>query len=585
MNPRIVIQTLLLFLVCLSPAAAQEGRIAGVALSSGFSMGLPLGIPPGPTNDRMLAVAPEDVAAYLSWSRVARADPQSSNRTEQLIANPEVRYLLDHLATSFRQLITGSTRGDKGAEAIAEIGRKLVETLVTHETAIYLRTVDGPTGGLVCDLGDEANDIKTLVAMIAKMGGDRVTTSTIEGLTVYSVAVDSVASVQLTVGNRYLILAVGDEELASILDRFKGNLTAAWLEQAHKRLAVDRPSSLSYINVDHLARSFGNGRALPAELSAMGLDDIRSMTCVTGFDKDAIVIQTLFQIKEPLQERLQTIGGKLTTSDISSMSPDSTLMAAAKLDPNALMDAVFTVLEEIEEGLSEDVEREFAREFGMQMRRDIVDALGSTIQLYESPREGGRLLTGWTAVIDIRDRAKMLRLNSKLEQTFSDPDAPARIKKRQLGRDTVSYLTFSRRGPGFTPSWSISGNRLIVSAFPQNIYGLLNRSPMPPSKSIVARLQERDSFLFIKIREKDVAQLAYPLVELVAAQLPAEMPNDVAQWIEFDPGALPSLPAITDHLDNATITCNVTDGLEIVRRQTLPPSGASLLAVIGMMSD
>ncbi|NND96535.1 MAG: tetratricopeptide repeat protein, partial [Pirellulaceae bacterium] len=154
-----------------------------------------------------------------------------------------------------------------------------------------------------------------------------------------------------------------------------------------------------------------------------------------------------------------------------------------------------------------------------------------------------------------------------------------------LGRDTVSYLTFSRRGPGFTPSWSISGNRLIVSAFPQNIYGLLNRPPMPPSKAIVARLQERDSFLFIKIREKDVAQLAYPLVELVAAQLPAEMPNDVAQWIEVDPGALPSLPAITDHLDNATITCNVTDGLEIVRHQTLPPSGASLLAVIGMMSD
>lgn len=59
--------------------------------------GLPLGVPPGPEDPLLAKVAPEECLFYMSTSGVAEPDPESSNRTEQLLAEPEVQRLISEL--------------------------------------------------------------------------------------------------------------------------------------------------------------------------------------------------------------------------------------------------------------------------------------------------------------------------------------------------------------------------------------------------------------------------------------------------------------------------------------------------------
>ena len=63
-----------------------------IFFSGGF--GLPLGIPPAPEDELLARVAPEQCLFYTTWAGTAKADPQSPNQTEQLIAEAEIQQLI-----------------------------------------------------------------------------------------------------------------------------------------------------------------------------------------------------------------------------------------------------------------------------------------------------------------------------------------------------------------------------------------------------------------------------------------------------------------------------------------------------------
>ena len=64
-----------------------------VLLLFGGQVGVPLGLPPLPEDAVMASVAPPECLWYFSWSGVGEPDPKSTNQTEQLLAEPEVRDL------------------------------------------------------------------------------------------------------------------------------------------------------------------------------------------------------------------------------------------------------------------------------------------------------------------------------------------------------------------------------------------------------------------------------------------------------------------------------------------------------------
>ena len=570
-------------------ARGSDGRVVGGAVSAGLSMGLPLGIPPAPNNQRMLAIAPKKAGVFVHWSAINESDSSSANRTEQLLRHPEVREFLNYVKLTFQRTVDANTKDDPVAMAASKAILQVIDTVTSHETAAYCRFDNAPFGGMICDLGQAAPNIKALIDGSARMVGDEISISESDGLTVYSIDKAPVPKVSLTVGKRYLIVGVGENEFEQIITRFKSNQIAKWLTDARAKVGAERIANLAYVNAENFDGFFDDKVQAPDELDVLGIDGLKSMVCITSMDDRATVIRTWFDTDQQTQQRLSRLTGVLSKDDVSDISLDSTVMAAFRLNISAIVNELLTSLDKIEPGAAEDIESELRRNMGFDLREDLVAALADHIQIYDSPREGGRLFTGWTGVISIDDEAKLRAIEARLVQMVKGADeAPFSVKTRKILGNVVSYLVFHDDAPGFTPAWCISEGRLIVAAYPQSIYGLLQRPPMPPAEKIVGAIQEQNASIFLQVREKRVAELVYPFIYLATAFMPQEVDEKLRDVIDLDPGMVPSLPAITDHLGESTISIGFSDGIEIVRHQSLPPiglAGVASFAAFGEMFE
>ena len=94
----------------MNAVAAGPSIIALVMLLSGLG-GLPLSTPPLPEDPLMAKLAPDECLAYVSLAGVAQPDHQSTNQTEQLLAEPEVRRMLRQITDSARRALTDPTGG------------------------------------------------------------------------------------------------------------------------------------------------------------------------------------------------------------------------------------------------------------------------------------------------------------------------------------------------------------------------------------------------------------------------------------------------------------------------------------------
>lgn len=65
-----------------------------VIMLFGGGFGLSTGMPPGPENPQMASVAPPECLYYTSWAGTVQPDPDSSNATEQLLAESAVKAFL-----------------------------------------------------------------------------------------------------------------------------------------------------------------------------------------------------------------------------------------------------------------------------------------------------------------------------------------------------------------------------------------------------------------------------------------------------------------------------------------------------------
>ena len=84
--------------------------------SSGF--GLPVGVPPEPVDPVLVQVAPDECLFYAAWAGMADPDPASENRTERLLAEPEVQQLISAVTD---QLGEADDAGQRHAEFVAHV--------------------------------------------------------------------------------------------------------------------------------------------------------------------------------------------------------------------------------------------------------------------------------------------------------------------------------------------------------------------------------------------------------------------------------------------------------------------------------
>jgi len=507
--------------------------------------GLPLGIPPAEEDALMYKVAPEECLFYTTWAGMASPDPNSANQTEQLLAEPEVQQLATELERRIREGVRKAAEKNEGPEAaaLAEEAVGWARTLFTQPAAIFLEDLKinagGPPevrAGALVRVGEEAAKIKAkLVEYQTAFLRDAVTPVEIAGDTWYRIQPPAPGAPSITWGVRfsYFIVGVGDGSAEGIMERARTEMPE-WLSRARGQVPVPRTSTFTYLNLAKIIELAGPFAGPKGEsiIEALGLGNVTALSSVTGLDDEGFVSRVLLGIEGQPGGIFELVSDKpLTPEDLAAIPADSTVALAARLDADAIFEAVLSVAEKIEPTAREQAEQGLAgmqQALGVELRADVLRALGDTWCIYNSPGEGGLVITGLTAVVSLRDAERFAATHEKLlamargmlNQRQRARGGP-KIRQAEFAGQTIYTFDAGEEGIPLAPAWCLTGDELVVAPFPQNVKAFLNRGADHRSLAEVARVaglfgDDGGPVMLTYYDTKALFELFYPMVPMFA---------------------------------------------------------------------
>lgn len=569
-----------------------------VALFGIGGTGLPLGIPPAPEDPLLAKVAPEDCTLYLSWAGMAKPDPASKNHTEQLLAEAEIQKFAAAVEKAIATALAKDARDIEQNKIIATEMPKVVKALLTKPTAIFLGDVGigpgGPTveGGLIVGTGDDTAALMTSIARLEQAAGN---------ISEVEVAGQKWKQPPLPPGapqvlwgfkGKYFILGIGEGAVENIVKRARGE-TPKWLTAVRERNKVDRLSSVTYINAKKLAElpaRIGAPPQVQMVVKALGFANVSHLASVTGLDDKGCVTRSHVAIDGQAEGLFKLVAGKpLTAEDLAPIPQDATLAFAARFDANQAFELIKTVVGSADprgQAAFEQEMEDMKSELGIDLSKDVLQAIGDTWRIYNAPSDGGLLVTGLTAVANVRDRSALVKASSKIEE-FAQKMAETAGQPNEFGRvprhvtvkhfdhngQTIYFVNFVGDDSPVSPAWCVTDKELIVSLFPGHVKNYLNRKSDFKSAAnvpeVAAALKSANPPTVVAYQDtREMAKIAYPVLQVLANVVCGAIQREGA---EIDMSAFPSAGAILPHIQPSITTLAPTkDGLEITTHQTLP---------------
>ncbi|MFH1264706.1 MAG: hypothetical protein ABIK89_03220, partial [Planctomycetota bacterium] len=449
-------------------------------LGMGGGLGLPLGVPPLPDDPVLAQVAPEECLFYTSWAGTAEPDPESPNQTEQLLAEPEVQHLVAEierlLTTGFRK--AALEEGEPEAAAILGDAVRWGKTLLSSPTAVFLSKVemtpDGPdvSGGALVRLGDDALELMETLEKYEQM-------FLRQGVETVEIGDDTWRRIKLAdrappitwgVKDGYFAVGIGEGAIEGRLERAGGD-PPEWLVKIGEQLPVARRSTVSYINLAAIRDLVVplSGRPVVARIvEAVGLGNVNSLAFVTGLDEAGFVSKALVELEGEPQGLLSLAAAEpLAPGDLAPIPRDATIALAVRVDPEEVLATILSAADGIEPGLREELLEAIGRmgeELDFNLRRDLLGPLGDTWCIYNSPGEGGLVITGLTAVIQVEDRRQLAetqaRFLARAREKLGNRGRGPRIDSFQFAGHEV--FVFNARDDDFflAPSWCLTDDAL-----------------------------------------------------------------------------------------------------------------------------
>ena len=565
-----------------------------IIMGFGGGLGLPLGIPPAPEDPLLAAMAPEECLFYTSWAGIAEPDPESSNQTEQLLAEPEVRHLIAEIRQRIKTGLRGTARsGDSEERQIVEDAMRWGEKLLVSPTAVFVSSVTplprpDVRAGAVVKVGQDAAQLKTTLqtyqaAFLSPRGG--LEEVEIDGDTWYRLTFDENAP-KVTWGMKddYLVVGVGEGSVEGILQRARTD-PPAWLTELRSRLPVERLATVSYVNLKTIIGTFvpmAGGLRAAAVVDALGLGNVDSLSSVTGLDAGGFVSRTLVAIDGEPQGVLGLAPERpLLPDDLAPIPSDATIALAARVDADATFEKVLAIVEKIEPRAKEEVSRglgQLEQAFGINLREDVLQSLGDVWCVYNSPGEGGLVITGLTAVVPVKDHRRLLRVHERLLATARsemgrNADRGPRIEQFRFGEEEIYFLNVRGEDFPLAPSWCLTEKELIVATFPQNVKSYLLRGDDHQSIASVTEVSELlqpggGTFKLLYADTRKLFELVYPLAPIFVQMAAGELQRE---GIDLNVSVLPSAKVIGRHLRPTVQSVRRSEaGIELMSRQTMP---------------
>jgi len=558
-------------------------------------LGLPLGIPPAPEDPVMSAVAPPQCLAYVTWAGTAAPDSKSTNRTEQLLAEPEVQKLIGAVLQIAKSAIrTSAEKEQPGQGQVAETTFDLVTGLLTRPAALFLADVvppsgNGPptvTGGMVVNLGDDAEKVwATIVAHLEKAGlnGEKVKIGGAD----WNRLKPAPDAPEFTWGlkGKYLIVGMGSGQVEGILERM-GQEPPKWLTAVRKRLPVERLSMFAFVNVKSIVGKVSEqgGQQAANVVQALGLTNVTALATVGGLDADGYVTKTLVGVKGEAEGVLSILKQKpLTAEDLAPLPKDAIVAAAGRMD----LDTAWQKGLEIASAIAPAETQKFLSQLGMveaqigfKLREDLFQPLGDVWCFSTAPTQGPMPIPRVLAVVKVRDAKRLAATHEKLINLASAAmaNAPAgrpapRINRSQLGGHEVFTLQLPQPGVPVAPSWCLTDKELVFAIMPQAIPAYLAAKDGTGSLAEVPAVADQlrgdcPPFVLVYQNTPELVRAAYPALQMMLMTFSSQLRQ---QGIEINPGMLPSPDAILKHLRPSTTLVGWSKiGLQTSSSQTVP---------------
>lgn len=568
-----------------------------IPLLAGLPIGLPpLGIPPGEINPLLVQVAPEQCLFYSVWAPVETPDPNSANETEKLLAEPEVQRAIQRLETELRERLTelAQREDDRAAGVLAQLAPRLARAALLEGGAAYVEDLilnrNGPPrvkAALMIGLGDSREEIIGLIASLVQTVPQLPEAVMVDGHRFLRL-VPQAPLPEITWGEwqGFLVIGFGADAVQQLVERSKSP-APEWLQTSMASFDVPRRATFSHINLAGVRERILQiaTPAAPAMLTALGLGNVQSLVTVTGLDETGFVSHSRLALDGAPQGMLSLMAGEpLTPGELEGIPADAVYAAAMRLDLGQGLKQIEASLTEIEPRAAEQFRfgiEQFNQALGFNLETDLLDTLGSTWCLYTSPNSGG-LVGGWTASVAVRNPQRLketLGILVRPLRSVVNPD-DLQLRTTKVGEQEISFLSID--GLPYAPAWCVTDSELVIGLFPQavaaHIVGRGERSALVKRPEVAAAFQgERAPVLFSYVDMQAVFDMVYPLLQLAAQSILADMQRDVAANTQIDISLLPPASVIRPHLKTAiSTTTALTSGFQSTKRQSLP--GGSLTA-------
>jgi hypothetical protein len=567
-------------------------------LLMGGQIGVPLGLPPAPEDPVMSRVAPQECLWYFTWSGVATPDPKSTNQTEQLLAEPEVRDFVHGVGKSLAAAIRKGAPPTPQGKLLGAEGPGLIRTLLTSPTAAFISKAGigaaglDIAGGIVVGTGDETDKVKaTLEKLEQTLLGPAAANSAVSNWHKLP-SPPGAPTIEWGFHGKYLIVGIGEGSADAISKSTEGQ-PPAWLVAIKKKLSVERVSTVHYLNVKKViaaAQAIPGFAQVQTVLTALGLGNVEQFASVTGLEGAGCVSKSWVQIDgEP--SGLSTLFGPepLTAADLAPIPKDASFAIAARMKPDQLWSSILTTVSKIDAHSGEEMAggvKQMEAALGFRLQEDLFQTLGDSWCIYNSPGEGGLLITGLTVVVPVKDHDRLVKTNGQLvdfiRKNFAQEAAAqtspfARRMSNSIADTTfqkqkIFYLNLFGGEMPFVLSWCITDKQFIFSLSPQNIRALLSRDAAAGSLAdlpdVAAKIKADGPLLLTYQDTAGMLKITYPMLQMFASMGFSEMRRE---GLDLDGAILPSLASLIRHIEPGMSTLSrEKDGLVYVSRQSMP---------------
>jgi hypothetical protein len=341
---------------------------------------------------------------------------------------------------------------------------------------------------------------------------------------------------------------------------------------------------------------FARGIFPPAAgtLDEIGLSGVTSVSLHMGCE-DELLRNTV--VLATTEERKGLLAGfsaadDLKIEELPPLPPDTSMMAAASLDAGAVYESITgmigVLVRSANPGRYEDYQRElekFEEKLGGDVRRDLNDAVQSSVVAYSCPSEGA-FFFGSGLAFKVKDEEKLHAVVERLFRTLAEYGGAEVTFRKQPYRDgELSVVEFDAATFPFSPTYTVHGGWFVIGLSPQAAQGLIVRSsdefrtwqPSPIMKRALAGVEARrasqDSpakvlaVTHIDPRPTVATVLSYSSFFIaIARSRPFRRSG-----FEFDATLIPNTQAITERLSpGSAVVLDDGKSIRIDTHDTLP---------------